>query len=255
MALITLTCPNCSGKAEVDDSRESAICPYCNTKFLLDHPPTRSADRPQLNPVPQMPPNVAAAAQGVKKAATGCFAAIFGFFALCIILIIVAAIFSKKTDSRETAGRETAAETVITGDPVINADDFIRAAKKAGYTMVIEDDYDGFGTYWAGAHKFAEGAVQKEGNEIYVIDYTRDASVYNSKVEYNLYVAKVNEIGGDSFSDSGSGYQLQVGSSDTKFGIAYRIGDVNLFVVADAKYKQEITAFFDAIGFSVEGKK
>jgi hypothetical protein len=135
---------------------------------------------------------------------------------------------------------------------VLHHDDFIGAAEKAGYTIIIEEDYDGFDTYWAGAHKFAPGVVEKEGNEIYVIDYTRDASIHNAKVEFILYVDKVKEIGGTEAKGSGDDYEFQANSSDTRFGVAYRIGSVNMYVVADAEYKNEILAFLKAMDFGID---
>ena len=228
MALVNLNCPNCNGKTEVDDSREFATCMYCNSKMFIN-----SASRSYPAPPPPMPYTPAAPAVPVvkKKKRGGLIAIIIG------IIIFIAIIVPKEGGNDER---------------VIRSQDFISAGQKAGYTMIIEDDYDGFGTYWAGAHKFAEGVVQKEGNEIYVIDYTRDKTIHNSKIEYQLYVDKVKEMGGKSNSNSGSNYEFQVNSSDKRFGIAYRIGDVNLYVVADAEYKDEIMAFFDAIGFGVE---
>ena len=138
------------------------------------------------------------------------------------------------------------------GGLVLHHDDFINAAEKAGYTIIIEDDYDGFNTYWAGAHKFEPGAVEKEGNEIYVIDYTLDSTIHNAKVEFNLYVDKVTEIGGIEVTGSGNDYEYQANSSDTRFGVAYRIGMVNMYVVADAEYKSEILAFLRAMDFGIE---
>ncbi len=35
MALIQARCSNCGGELSVDDSRESALCPYCNTPYII----------------------------------------------------------------------------------------------------------------------------------------------------------------------------------------------------------------------------
>jgi len=129
---------------------------------------------------------------------------------------------------------------------------FISAAESADYTMIIEEDYDGYGTYWAGAFKFAEGVEKEEDNEIYKIDYTKDQSVYNAEVEYENYIDEVKEIGGKQNSGSGKNYSFHVNSSSTEFGIAFRVEEVNLFVVAPAEYKDEILKFFKDIGYEVK---
>jgi len=248
MALIPLTCPNCRGKAEVNDCREFATCQYCGSKIILNRPATVAPPAPPPPTVyPSPPPPNAPVVVKPDVLMAGCRTIMVGcgvVFACFILLVVVGALLG-----------DSDRPSVSTVDPVIQAQDFIRAAEKAGYTVIVEDDYDGHGTYWAGAHKFADGAEKKEGNEIYVIDYTRDKSKHNSKIEYAKYVAKVDEIGGNSHSDSGSDHQFQVNSSATRFGIAYRIGDVNLYVNAGAEHKDEITAFFDAIGFCVEAKQ
>lgn len=131
---------------------------------------------------------------------------------------------------------------------------FIEYAEAAGYFMIIEDDYDSFHTYWAGAHKFLPLVNKVEGNEEYVIDYTRDANITNAKVEYNIYVDNVINIGGISRtggSDS-SNIQYQINSNSLKFGIAYRNGQVNYYVVAPAQYKAEIIAFFALLGIDAK---
>ena len=135
---------------------------------------------------------------------------------------------------------------------VLNAKNFISKAESAKYTIIIEEDYDDFGTYWAGAHKFAAGVEKIEGKEIYVIDYTRDVSVYNAEIEYLDYVDEVKQIGGNSNSGSGKNYEFQINSSATKFGIALRVEDVNLFVVAGAEYKDEILKFFKNVGYELK---
>jgi len=135
---------------------------------------------------------------------------------------------------------------------ILAAQKFIGASEDAGYTMIIEEDYDGYGTYWAGAFEFAEGVEKVEDNEIYKIDYTKDQSVYNAEIEYANYVDEVKEIGGKQNSGSGKNYSFQVNSSSTEFGIAFRVEEVNLFVVAPAEYKDEILKFFKDIGYGVK---
>ena len=183
---------------------------------------------------------------------------------VCAVILFMLAscsdIFGGGSSRERAGGSNRSSDTGAASSPggsgnsglVLHHDDFINAAKKAGYTIIIEDDYDGFNTYWAGAHKFAPGEVEKEGNEIYVIDYTRDATIHNAKVEFILYVDKVKEIGGVSVTGSGDDYEYQANSSDTRFGVAYRIGDINMYVVADAEYKNEILAFLKAMDFGIE---
>jgi len=233
MALVHLNCPNCKAALEVDNGLEVATCLYCDSQFLLKRP----AAYPSSPPAQATPYAPAAPIPRKKKRVGSTIAIIIG-------LLFLAVFVSDALDDENTNGP--------TEDRVITSQEFISAAQKAGYTMIIEDDYDGFGTYWAGAHKFAEGVVQKEGNEIYVIDYTHDKTVHNSKIEYGLYVDEVKKIDGYSKSDSGSNYAFQANAGDARVGIAYRIGEVNLYVVADAEYREEILAFFDAIGFGVE---
>jgi hypothetical protein len=102
-----------------------------------------------------------------------------------------------------------------------------------------------------GAHKFAEGVTQAEGNEIYVIDHTIDTSVNNAEKEYNNYVNKVTAIGGSSKHLSGLNYEMQVNGSKTTYGVALRVNKMNLFVVAPAAYKTEINAFFKSLGYKL----
>ncbi|MCL2036814.1 MAG: hypothetical protein FWG83_05460 [Oscillospiraceae bacterium] len=244
--LINLKCPNCQGAADVDDSKESATCKFCGSKILIaSHLPGGNSGANQT------PVNVYVQ-QGKKSVIQGCIIMLVIFAVVIITMGILAVVLNKDDEDSNPISEKNGEITTKSGEPVINSENFISAASKMGYTMIIEEDYDGFNTYWAGAHKFAEGVIEKEGNEIYVIDYTKDATIHNSKIEYLLYVDKVKEMGGISNSESGSGYEYQVNSSETRFGIAYRIGDVNLYVVADAEYKDEILAFFDAIGFGVK---
>jgi DNA-directed RNA polymerase subunit RPC12/RpoP len=234
MALIQLNCPNCHGKVEVDESLTTATCIYCQTQVLIK-PPGGGFQQPVKVVVQQTAPPA-------KKG--GCSVAAI---VTVVIIVIGIAVAVSMFAERESYNPHT-------GAPVISAEHFIDAAQKAGYYIIIEEDYDGFGTYWAGAHLFAEGeTVKKEGNEIYVIDYTRDSTIHNARVEFLLYVKNVKEFGGISNSGTGNDYEFQVNSSDTGFGIAYRIGDVNLYVTAppDAEHKAKILAFFDAIGFGV----
>ena len=139
------------------------------------------------------------------------------------------------------------------GGSPLTAAEFNSAAAKAGYFLIIEDDYDGAGTYWSGAFKFAPGVEKIEDNEIYVIDYTLDKSVQNSKTEYNKYVSNVYELGtsGYSGSDTGSDTQYVVRTGNGQFGVAYRHKEVNLYVIAPVEYKSEIVSFFDTLGYKI----
>ena len=153
---------------------------------------------------------------------------------------------------RNSPQNPSPAQNTGNNEVVLLAETFIAAAEKAGYTVIIEDDYDGFKTYWAGAHKFAEGeTVLKEGNEIYVIDYTKDATIHNARVEYNLYLDKIQEVGGRVVKADGNDWQYQVNIGDEKIGVTYRIGDINLYCVADVEYADEILAFFAAMDFGI----
>jgi len=143
------------------------------------------------------------------------------------------------------------------GPVVLSAAEFSNKALAAGYDLEIEEDYDGHGTYWVGAHKFAPGANKAIDLPLYTIDYTLDASISNAKVEYNIYVSDVKKIVGSSKSDSGTNFQylIRSGIDETdmisKFGVAYRIDAVNYFVVAPIEYKDEIIAFFKVLGFNI----
>ena len=151
------------------------------------------------------------------------------------------------------ATTQSSAQNTGNSGIVLEAETFIAAAQKAGYTIIIEDDYDGFNTYWAGAHKFAEDeTVFKEGNEIYVIDYTKDATLHNARVEYNLYLDKVKEVGGKVVKDEGDEWQYQVNIGETQVAVTYRISDINMYCVAPVEYTDEILAFFAAMDFGIK---
>jgi len=268
MALIQLNCPNCTGRVEVDDSLKFATCVHCKSQFLIDlpnnapPPPPPPPAPPPFSSAPFVPHHVPPTPSPVKKSnATGCilFAVIvFVFLSIGFFTMIFEALDDIADNFPPTSGDNgpvnppPPVNNNNDDDRIITADEFIVAAQKMGYFMIIEEDYDGFNTYWAGAHLFAEGVEQVEGNHIYVIDYTKDTTERNAKVEYILYVKEVKEFGGKENSGSGSNYEFQVNSSEEGFGIAYRVGDVNLFVTAPAEYKDEIMAFFVAIGFGVE---
>jgi hypothetical protein len=129
--------------------------------------------------------------------------------------------------------------------------EFTAAALKAGYAVDRDENYDGFFTLWVGAMRFDDGVEQVWGNHTLYIGYTQDRSVSNARIEYNNYVGDVKAVGGKEASGSGVDYQWQFNMSEYQIGIAYRIGDVNMFVVADIKYADEVLAFFDAIGFGI----
>jgi hypothetical protein len=250
MALIQLTCPSCNGKLEADDAFETATCMFCTTQVIIKAP--APPPPPPINVVMQPPPVQHTTVVKYKRKSGGItgfvFAVIVLFFAFVVVRGILTEVDIDSLNNNNNQNNQSGTGRVI------SENDFISAAEKAGFTIIIEEDYDGFGTYWAGAHLFAEGVIEKEGNEIYVIDYTRDLTVYNAKVEYRLYVSNVKEFGGEEHSGSGADYEFQVNSSDTGFGIAYRVGDVNMYVTAPPEHKEKILSFFDAIGFGVRAK-
>jgi hypothetical protein len=136
----------------------------------------------------------------------------------------------------------------------ITANDFRNAALKAGYFIAEDTNYDGFNTHWIGAYKNEEDAIlELDGDEIvsggYVIDFTRDISVSNAIVEYNLYVGTVRNIIGTSVSGTGGNYHFQMNSNTSEFGFACRIGQINILVTAGVEHRNEILAFLNAMGF------
>jgi hypothetical protein len=119
------------------------------------------------------------------------------------------------------------------------------------YHLIIETDYDGYGCYWSGAHVFGPGVPKENGREIYVVDFTRDTSLHNATVEYNNYVGKVKAIGGTVNAGTGTNFQYQINTSATRFGVSFRVDQINLYVVADIQYKAEIINFFDVLGYNI----
>jgi hypothetical protein len=191
-----------------------------------------------------------------KKLSVGVIAAL----ALCGIttVIIIIALASMGETKKEHTGfdydYEKGRYDHFSND-IISIDEFISASEKFGYEILIEEDYDGFNTFWAGAHLFPDEYVERiHENRVYSICYTKDASIFNSRVEYVLWVDDVTAFGGRSnhaVCENGE-WEWQVNSSESGFGIAYRILDVNLFVTAPPEYKDRIMLFFEAIGFGVD---
>jgi len=190
---------------------------------------------------------------------------------ICILLLVIGAI-GVLVDNSDT--RPKSAES-----PALAAEDFINAGKKTGYNIIVDEDYDGYATYWAGAYKFPEGVwPEKHVNQVcvigqntdrrfvdeihvkrlYVIDYTLDRSLANARIEFNKDVAEMEkEVGGRPYketgrNDSGQEYTIYSNSSDKKFGVSFIVGAVNLHVLADAEYKPEILRFFSALGYEAE---
>ena len=257
--LINLKCPQCGGTLEVDDSKEYGKCSFCEAPVLIAK---NAQNAPGNTPAPTQ-----IVIQNNQKRGMPALVAIVIFIILCSALFTVIDTFVEKAadiplpqqqDARDWSDnfedreyvRDVNGHMIPSG--VISAAEFISAAEKLGYHMIIEDDYDGFNTFWAGAHKFPpdeQNFIEEE--RIYVIDYTIDASERNARVEYWLYVDQVKELGGKSLDGSGDNYEFQVNSSDLGFGIAYRIGTVNMLAITPPEYKDDIMRFFDIIGFGV----
>ena len=115
MALVTFNCPNCHGNTEIDDRGKIAICPYCDSKILLDRP---AEDTPAVTPwppnfLPTHPPPASLARKIFNHLKSGCIVIIAGFLLLFIIGII-AVLFQ---------GDEPAPVTEYTDDSAISARD------------------------------------------------------------------------------------------------------------------------------------
>ena len=273
MALVASQCPSCNGNIEVDNNKTSTKCQYCGTRLEYEKPQA-TGEVPQIHihiqnpaqnnrnyPAPRPHINFNAS----KKLRTGCMILIVIPTALTIISMIIGTILSVNNNRATTTWPDnyysppSQTYTYPSNEPsqpdssIIRAQDFVTVAEKAGYEMIIENDYDGFGTYWAGAHIFDDNdKIREYETAIYAIEYTKDANIYNSKVEYNLYVNNVKQIGGKQNSGEGDDYQFYVSLSDQQIGIIYRVADVNMYAIAPAEYADKILAFFDAIGFGVE---
>jgi len=162
--------------------------------------------------------------------------------------------------------------------PEISSYTFIQKSEAAGYIVLEEDAYDGW-AYWAGAH-YAPGftpsggkgaqltpgeKVTLEATAIYVIDFTSDITLNNANIEYNAFVDKVKTIGGSSKSGSGTGFgkdhQYQINTSGQYFGVAIRVGLINLYIGPDEEvgrdhycpvaHKADIVKFINSLGFKI----
>lgn len=140
--------------------------------------------------------------------------------------------------------------------PTGAAQDFYNKAYNAGYVLEIINDYDGYETFWIGAHKYVDESskgITKKPAPVYWIDFTKDISERNAGIEYNNYVEKVKRIGGTAQTESsGSSYKYQCNTSSTKFGIAFQIGLYNYLVESSPiEYKDEILNFLDGLSLKI----
>jgi len=220
MKNIPLNCPNCGGKMEMDTGRALAICPYCESKVFIPGavtPPHPAAPPPGPAYVPPAPERSTTGANAV----VGCIALL-----LITIFVIVSIVIATSEDGCGSRANNPSAiqPPTVTPDSIdraISAKDFIFAAEKAGYFIIIEDDYDrsfgdgyyGFAGYWAGAHLFAEDAAQKESNEIFVINYYGKHLYNGADLAFVLYAQNVMALRGNANSGKGSNYEFQVNSS------------------------------------------
>ena len=167
----------------------------------------------------------------------------------------------------------------------IEASKFISVAQSRGYVVYISEDYDGHGTYWAGAHRTRSSfnlshynslvATPKdidncprlqylEDHKYYVIDYTIDRTVSGARTEFNLYVngvgntgltpdgrQAVSRLGSLIASGNRNDYQYHVrrgSGSSAQFGVAYRTGRVNLLAIVPVAHETAVRQFFNDLG-------
>ena len=170
-----------------------------------------------------------------------------------IVVIIIISIIASSLSSCSTA-------------QALSPATFRQAAASAGYWIDEDSNYDGFYTHWIGAHKMPDSQKGDPEKAIYIIDYTQDTNEANAEVEYRRFVGYLSSKipGSTSKASSGSNWRYQVNENATHFGIAYRIGRVNILVMgpidlsndvpksgAPKEYKQEVFTFITGLGYSL----
>jgi DNA-directed RNA polymerase subunit RPC12/RpoP len=280
MALVI--CPSCGGRPEIDERGDFATCPFCGSRIVVQRnlasnqnfnnnnnnnfgqqQPFNSHNfnnnnnqfggqqqRPfTTSPAFANPNNNQAAEAQMRYLALKKKKGIIVLIACVVIFIII---LSTVIPAIINSMNEFSGLTVGGSPTAVSAFTFRTEATKMGYIIIDEQNWDGSGAYWAGAFKFAPGVQEKEGNEIYVIDYTIDTTINNAIFEFNRDSGTVSQIRGTSRTGSGSNFQYRINISNSRIGIAYRIGLVNLHVNAPIQYKDEIIAVFNAMGFSIK---